>query len=59
MADNRHLITAGQDGDAKLFTPLPLDEVVARACEVAGRNLTSEEWGVYFDEGKPLPTCEG
>jgi WD40 repeat protein len=58
LADNLRIVTAGQDGDARLFTPLPLDEVIARACQVAGRNLTAEEWLVYMDEGDPQPTCE-
>ncbi len=58
LADNQRVVTAGQDGDAKLWTPLPLDEVIGRACAVAGRNLTVEEWHAFFDEGDPRPTCD-
>ncbi len=58
LSDNQRIVTAGQDGDAKLWMPLPLTEVVARACAVAGRNLTADEWHVFFGKGEPQPTCD-
>jgi hypothetical protein len=36
---------------------MPLDEVISRACQVAGRNLTAEEWLAFMGEGEPIPTC--
>lgn len=38
--------------------PMPLDRVMERSCEIAGRNLTVEEWNEFKgNEVKYQPTC--
>ena len=56
-ADGRFLLTAGGDHRAMLWD-LNLATWRARACEIAGRNLTREERRVYLPPGTPYrATC--
>jgi WD40 repeat protein len=55
--DNRWLVTAGSDGKVRLW-PLPLDVLIDQACRAAGRNLTRQEWDLYFPEQAYRKTCE-
>jgi WD40 repeat protein len=53
--DGRFLVTSGADSHAMLWD-LRLETWRTRACEIAGRNLTREEWRVYLPEGRPYRT---
>jgi len=56
--DGRFLVTAGGDSHAMIWD-LRLTAWRSRACEIAGRNLTREEWRVYLPPGTPYrATCE-
>jgi WD40 repeat protein len=48
--DGRYLVTAGVMARAMIWD-LDLATWRARACEIAGRNLTREEWRVYLPSG--------
>jgi WD40 repeat protein len=54
--DETELVTVGVD-DTILLWDLSPDRWVERACELAGRNLTPEEWSRYVGAGAPRPSC--
>ncbi|HEX9940827.1 MAG TPA: TIR domain-containing protein [Thermoanaerobaculia bacterium] len=51
--DGKELISTGEN-DAVRRWPLDPEEMVRRACEQAGRNLTREEWKTYAPPGEPF-----
>lgn len=52
----RWLVTAGCENTARLWT-LPVDLLIEKACRVAGRNLTLEEWQRFFPGEPHRQTC--
>ncbi|MEU0885070.1 TIR domain-containing protein [Lentzea sp. NPDC005914] len=53
------LATAGSDGTTVLWDMALLDDVVARACGVAGGGLSPLEWQQYLPELTYRDTCSG
>ena len=53
--DSRWLV--GSSGSALWFFPLELDELIARACQAAGRNLSEQEVKVYLPGEDYQGTC--
>ena len=54
--DGNTLLSGTYDGSLALWH-LGIDSLRAGACEVAGRNLTPEEWRRYFRDEPYHPTC--
>ena len=54
--DTRWLITYNEDG-LQLWQ-VKADELISKACDVAGRNLTSAEWQQYLSNQEYRKTCE-
>jgi WD40 repeat protein len=54
--DGRHLWTAGVDSAVSAWDLEP-GRWLARACELAGRNLTQDEWRQYLPERPYRQTC--
>ncbi|MFO1430069.1 MAG: WD40 repeat domain-containing protein [Candidatus Competibacteraceae bacterium] len=54
--DNHWLVTGGQDGKARLWN-LWLDELIESAYQTVGRNLTWDEWDLYFPKQEYRRTC--
>jgi WD40 repeat protein len=55
-ADGRELIVAFDDGSG-LVWPVSLDAWTSRACSIAGRNLTRDEWRQYLAGRGYQATC--
>ena len=55
-ADEASLVVASED-DAVYLWPLDRQEWIERACQLVGRNLTTEEWRLY-GSGSPRRLCE-
>jgi WD40 repeat protein len=55
--DGRWLATSSLDGTVRMWR-MNLDELVAVACRVTGRNLTQDEWAQYLRGGDYRPTCD-
>ncbi|MDY7078288.1 MAG: hypothetical protein SXV54_15335 [Chloroflexota bacterium] len=55
--DDLWIATGGQDGTVRLWTPVQLDAAIQLACDIAGRNLTSEEWKQYLGDAEYHRTC--
>lgn len=55
--DGRWLATSSLDGTVRLWRT-SLDELAAVACQVAGRNLTQDEWEQYFGGEEYRRTCD-
>jgi WD40 repeat protein len=56
--DSHWLVTGSADHTARLWD-LRIDELVAEACRVAGRNLTQAEWQQYLPGEAYRKTCPG
>jgi WD40 repeat protein len=56
-SDGKWIATGGQDATVRLWTPVPLDEATELACDIAGRNLTLEEWEQYLGDAHYHSTC--
>jgi hypothetical protein len=54
--DGKRLASGSWDGTVWLWT-LDLDKLCRKACEVAGRNLTCEEWRQFFMGESYSPIC--
>ena len=54
--DNHWLATGSSDGVVRLWT-LRLDELIDLACRTAGRNLSRDEWALYFPGEEYRQTC--
>jgi WD40 repeat protein len=54
--DGRYLLMADSSGLASLVLLRP-DDLVALACQVAGRNFTESEWEDFFPSRAYRPTC--
>ncbi len=50
--DGKYFVTGSGDHTARLWLLQP-DDLIARACEIAGRNLTKEEWDTYVSAEEP------
>ncbi|GAK60796.1 WD-40 repeat protein [Candidatus Vecturithrix granuli] len=48
-ADHQRLLTGSSDGVIRVWQ-LDLEQLRARACQIAGRNLSGEEWVQHFPE---------
>jgi hypothetical protein len=56
--DGAALISGSDNGKEKvIWWDISGEKWRARACELAGRNLTDEEWRLYVHTGPPQPTC--
>jgi WD40 repeat protein len=56
LPDGQHLASTGYDGTVRVWN-LDTAPLVARACTMAGRNLTQAEWNQYLP-GRPYhATC--
>ena len=58
LPDSSGLLLTGLDGRTWTLPTRP-ESWVARACELAGRDLTHEEWEQYFPGRGYRPTCAG
>jgi WD40 repeat protein len=54
--NGRTLASGSMDGTVWLWT-LDLDKLCRKACEIAGRNLTCEEWQQFFMDEPYSPIC--
>jgi len=50
---------AVDDPNAQLFTDESIEQLIARACRVAGRNMTPAEWAAYVEDETYQSTCPG
>lgn len=55
-ADGRWFASADSGGTVLVWSPL--DGLVTMACDVAGRNLTADEWRTLFGEEPYRTTCD-
>jgi WD40 repeat protein len=55
--DERWLATGSLDTTVRLWR-MRLEELIAAACQTAGRNLTQDEWAQYFRGEEYRRTCE-
>lgn len=58
LPDSSGVLLTGLDGRTWTLPTRP-ESWVARACELAGRDLTREEWEQYFPGRSYRPTCPG
>jgi hypothetical protein len=58
--DMSFLVSVSTDSGSSLnLRRLNLDELLAQACDIAGRNLIQAEWHLFMPEGMPYrKTCE-
>jgi hypothetical protein len=56
--DGKHLLTEYQSGQAYLWDVDPA-AWEARACQVAGRNLSQDEWREFLPDRPYQPVCPG
>lgn len=54
--DNQWLITGSNNGTVRIWR-LNFDSLIPLACELAGRNLTQNEWKQYFPNDTYRRTC--
>ena len=54
--DSRRLASGSLDKTVRIWS-LDLVELRRKACEVAGRNLTCEEWTQFFGDEPYSPIC--
>jgi len=54
--DGQRLASGSVDKTVLIWT-LDLDKLSKKACEVAGRNLTCEEWQQFFGDEPYSPIC--
>lgn len=55
--DSRHLVTPGFEG-ATVLWDLDPGAWLEAACELAGRDLTADEWARYLPDREPRPVCD-
>jgi WD40 repeat protein len=55
-ADSRWLVLGGEDGRLH-FWRLKIDDLMESACQVAGRNLSLDEWELFFPGDSYRQTC--
>ena len=56
-SDNQWIITRSADQTMRYWS-YRLDDVIHKACSLAGRNLTLEEWKHYFPDEEYRETCK-
>ena len=56
-ADGQWLAIGSEDGTAQLW-PMEPRVWIREACERAGRNLTQDEWAIYFPDEEYRKTCD-
>lgn len=54
--DSRWLITGSSDGTIRLWR-MQMNDLLERACQTAGRNLSPDEWNKYFPKEPFHQTC--
>jgi WD40 repeat protein len=54
--DGKSLISASTDGSLIIWDLDPMSWI-QKACQIAGRNFTQEEWAQYFPDEKYRTTC--
>jgi len=54
--DNHTLISASSDGQIRLWN-MDSSDWLKQACQIAGRNLTEEEWSTFIPEQPYQETC--
>ena len=54
--DGRRLATSGGDATVRVWQ-MDLESLMAKACEIAGRNLTGAEWQTYLVQAPYRRTC--
>lgn len=57
-SDSRWLMSGDSNGEVRRWL-LQLDELMKLACQTAGRNLSSDEWKMYFADDRYRETCSG
>jgi WD40 repeat protein len=57
-ADSRWLVLGGEDGRLR-FWRLKIDDLMESACQVVGRNLSLDEWELFFPGDAYRQTCPG
>jgi WD40 repeat protein len=55
--DGQWMATGSQDGTARLWTHISLDDAKNLACRIAGRNLSKMEWDQYVREPEYYRNC--
>ena len=55
--DGRTLASGSRDKTVRIWK-LVISELCSKACEVAGRNLTCEEWQQFFTDEPYSPICD-
>jgi WD40 repeat protein/DNA-binding SARP family transcriptional activator/energy-coupling factor transporter ATP-binding protein EcfA2 len=56
FADGRRLLVADASGTGVVWDVAP-DDLARRACAIAGRNLTRDEWQTFLPKRPYAPTC--
>ena len=54
--DGKSLASGSSDKTVRIWS-VDMDELCKKACEVAGRNLTCEEWQQFFADEPYSPIC--
>ena len=55
-ADESRVLIASDDGELFVWDPAP-SAAVRAACQMAGRDLTEEEWRTFLPDREPFPVC--
>ncbi|MFN8458546.1 MAG: WD40 repeat domain-containing protein, partial [Anaerolineae bacterium] len=57
ISPNKHWLISGSPGEGIRLWTLPFEDLLQKACRGVGRNMTNEEWNVYFPGQDYQPIC--
>jgi WD40 repeat protein len=57
MEQSRQLLASVDEDDNLVFWNAAVEDWVTRACRIANRNLSTQEWKTYVGAGTPKKTC--